>query len=267
MNAVDERTSASLFGAHGWHVERDILDRSAVEEARAFLEARLAGLQARFQGWVDGERVEAGDYALHQRNVDDYVARGLPMDLRHFLTGEFDLETRLDRKICRLLAAPTCRSAISRFLGSPQYFVHYPPMLRFKVAAAPVNLVPVHQDRAYNRHMKDFITIWVPLVDIDEACGGVIVYEGSHVDVVLPHQQSGAWAEKAIGDFSRFEARHVTMKAGDALLFPPTLLHESAPHRSPVVRYSIDFRVFRHATDTTKSYYDPFEDRVVRPKE
>jgi hypothetical protein len=49
------------------------------------------------------------------------------------------------------------------------------------------------------------------------------------------------------------------------LLFPPSLIHESAPHRSTTrVRYSIDFRVFRSPEDTTKSYFDSLENRVVR---
>jgi ectoine hydroxylase-related dioxygenase (phytanoyl-CoA dioxygenase family) len=55
------------------------------------------------------------------------------------------------------------------------------------------------------------------------------------------------------------------MRVGDVLLFPPSLIHESAPHRSTTrVRYSIDFRVFRSPEDTTKSYFDPLENRVVR---
>ena len=51
-----------------------------------------------------------------------------------------------------------------------RYYVHYPPMIRFKLADAPSSIVPVHQDIAYNRHLSDFITVWVPLVDIDDEC-------------------------------------------------------------------------------------------------
>jgi ectoine hydroxylase-related dioxygenase (phytanoyl-CoA dioxygenase family) len=137
-------------------------------------------------------------------------------------------------------------------------------MIRFKVADALDSLVPVHQDASYNPHLSNFITVWVPLVDIDDDCGGIIAYEGSQLTAVVEHEGSGAWAKKAVIDVSKYPSRHITMKAGDALLFPPNLLHESAPHRSSLIRYSIDFRVFRDSTDTNKSHYDPFKRAITR---
>jgi ectoine hydroxylase-related dioxygenase (phytanoyl-CoA dioxygenase family) len=137
-------------------------------------------------------------------------------------------------------------------------------MTRFKVADAPNSILPPHQDAPYNAHLNDFLTVWVPLVEIDNDCGGLIVYDGSHTAELVDHVSSGAWEAKATGDHSRFHTQHVLMKPGDILMFPPALLHESAPHRSARVRYSIDFRVVRSAGDTTKSFFDPFTGAVTQ---
>jgi hypothetical protein len=250
-----------MFEKTGWHLERAALAPETIESAREFLSQRRERLMQQFSEWVGSSD---NDYGYHQTQLPLYEQRGLPSDLRHYLTGEFDLETRLDEKITDILSTDGCREFLSGFLGSERYLVHYPPMIRFKVANAPSNLVPVHQDLAYNRHLKNFVTVWVPLTDLTEDCGGVIVYEGSHVLDLLDHKASGAWAEKAETDLTQFPARHILMNTGDALLFAPTLLHQSAPHRARHERYSVDFRIFPSADDTTKSYYDPFTKTVRR---
>jgi hypothetical protein len=250
--------TTTLFNESGWHLEPSLLD---VALGRDFLSKRHERLAGKFGAWIGTEN---GSYPWHQKQLPTYESRGLPADLRHYLTGEFDLETRLDTRIAEILSTERSREFICRFFGSDRYLIHYPPMIRFKVAEAPSNLVPVHQDYAYNRHLSNFITVWVPLVDITEECGGIIGYAGSHLSEPVEHAASGAWSNKARTDLSRFSARHILMKAGDALFFPPRLLHQSAPHRSATIRYSIDFRVFRQPSDTTKSYYDPFTKTVRR---
>jgi Phytanoyl-CoA dioxygenase (PhyH) len=253
-----------IFNSAGWHLGSSVLEREVVIEAREFLESSKVRLHQLFAEWLGTDSSDALDYAAHQRQLPVYEARGLPSDLRHFLVGEFDLETRLDGRITDVLSTSGCRDFICDFLGSKHYYIHYPPMIRFKVAGAPSNLVPVHQDAAYNRHLASFITVWVPLIDINDECGGIIVYEGSQRSNLFEHQASGAWSNRAQVDPSNFPARHITMKMGDALLFPPTLLHESAPHLSSQTRFSIDFRVFREGADTSKSYYDPFTKTIRR---
>lgn len=247
-----------LFDDSGWHLETSLLD---VAPVRDFLSARRERLAREFSAWL-GE--ENGSYAWHQTQLPAYESRGLPVDLRHYLVGEFDLETRLDLRISDILSTERSREFLCRFLGTDRYLIHYPPMIRFKVAEAPGNIVPVHQDYAYNRHLSKFITVWVPLVDITEECGGVILYEGSHLSEPVRHEASGAWSNKAQTEVDGFNPRHILMRAGDALIFPPNMFHQSAPHLSSTIRYSIDFRVFPAPADTTKSYYDPFTKTVRR---
>ncbi len=254
----------NLFNQRGWHLEQAILEADFVTSVRTFLETKHQHLQEMFFAWVGDAAETRKSYGWYQQQLPAYEERGLPKDLRHFLTGEFNLETRLDPMLMQLLSSERCKAFLGRFLNVDQYFIHYPPMVRFKVAEAGGSLVPVHQDSAYNQHLTDFITVWVPLVDIDEECGGIIVYEESQFTEHMTHERSGAWANKTVIDLSPYRAQHVLMNAGDALLFAPNLLHESAPHRSTRVRYSIDFRVFRDPSNSTKSYYDPDTNTIIR---
>ena len=200
----------------------------------------------------------------HQRKTDEYLTRGLPKDLKHFLRGEFDLETRLDKRIMQVLATPRVLAYLSNFLSSDGYCIHYPPMIRFKMAGAEASKLPPHQDWPYNTHMKDFLTVWVPLVVVDEGTGGVVVYEGSHQDGNVQHVAEGSWEAKALADLDKYSQLHVHMNPGDILTFPSELLHASAPQTSSRIRYSIDFRVFRAPEDSTKSFFKAKTQEIVR---
>jgi Phytanoyl-CoA dioxygenase (PhyH) len=257
--------SSMLFNSQGHLLQRSVLDPSATSEALDLLLASKERLHRLLEQWTGESITDNAAFAAHQLRIPEYTAKGLPVDLQHYLVGEFDLETRLDRRICRILATPRIRAALTSFFGSSKYYVHYPPMVRFKMADVPGSILPAHQDFTYNRHLRDFITVWVPLVDIDDQVGGLILYDGSHLDGSVEHAPNGPWAHGLTQSSGFSYARHpVHMQVGDALLFPPLLIHESAPHRSETLRYSIDFRVFADAEDTAKSYFDPFEDRVVR---
>ncbi|HYR89136.1 MAG TPA: phytanoyl-CoA dioxygenase family protein [Terriglobia bacterium] len=258
--------STRLFDAKGYVLERAFLDGDAVEKARSLLIASKDRLHWLLEQWVGESISDSGVFARHQARIVEYEARGLPKDLRHYLVGEFDLETRLDRSICGVLSSPSVREQLTRFLDAPQYYIHYPPMVRFKMADVLGSILPAHQDFTYNAHLRDFITVWVPLVDIDDEVGGVILYEGSQHGRSLDHASKGPWAYGLNGsEIHGYTKHHIHMRVGDVLIFPPLMIHESAPHRSHTrVRYSIDFRVFVAPDYTTKSYFDPFGDRVVR---
>jgi len=253
-----------IFGDEGWRVEKALIDPEGVKKLRSYLESRLERLKSRFGEHVGATIASQQDYAFHQTKLPDYVEQGLPDDFRHFLAGEFDLETRLSGEVAELIANERSLSSLQELLDLQRFLLHYPPMVRFKYEDSPTNLVPVHQDRSYNKHLSDFITMWIPLTDINEEVGGVIVYEGSHLGPELEHTPSGAWENKAQVDVSIYKEKHPHMAAGDALFFPPMLLHKSAVQRSPEVRFSVDFRIFRNPTDTTKPFYCPFERKVTR---
>jgi ectoine hydroxylase-related dioxygenase (phytanoyl-CoA dioxygenase family) len=262
---VNHRTRLTdSFGKDGYHLVRSVLDRAILQEAKDAIVTARDRVHRTLEEWV-GQSI-ANDAALadHQARLKEYQEAGLPNDLRHYLTGEFDLQTRLDPRICRILSSVKVRSFLAHFLEIPQFYVHYPPMIRFRVVDATGSSLPPHQDFAYNRHLTDFVTVWVPLVDIDSQLGGLVLYEGSHLDGFLEHGPCGLWAHGVRSVPGIYRKHRVQMEFGDALLFPPFLLHESAPHMSDETRYSIDFRVFTAPENTRKSYFDPYSNRVVR---
>jgi ectoine hydroxylase-related dioxygenase (phytanoyl-CoA dioxygenase family) len=252
------------FGTRGYHLERSILDRLILQQAKDAIVAARAQAHRMLEEWVGQSIVSDAALAGHQARLKEYQEAGLPDDLRHYLTGEFDLQTRLDPRVCKILSAIKVRDFLTRFLQTTHFYVHYPPMIRFRVADTTGSSLPPHQDFAYNRHLTDFVTVWVPLVDIDSQLGGLVLYEGSHLHGVLEHTPSGLWAHGARNIPDLYRKQTVRMKFGDALLFPPFLLHESAAHMSSNTRYSIDFRVFTAPENTRKSYFDPYSNQVVR---
>ena len=255
---------AQRFEQCGWHLEPGVLDHDLAMQVQEFLIGRLSHLQDLFEEWVKAHGADRQTYGSHQEQLSRYLDLHLPSDLQHFLIGEFDLETRLDTKIIEILSTDWCRTFICSYFETDHYYIHYPPMIRFKVADGGGSVVPAHQDFAYNTHLTDFATVWVPLVDINEECGGLMVYEGSHLIGEVEHSASGAWENKALIDLAEYPSRHILMNLGDALLFPPKLVHSSAPHRGERTRFSIDFRLFRRAGDTLKSFYNPFTGAITR---
>jgi len=266
MKSMSEKNNEILFkfGSQGWILVESLIDLKLLELVHTTMNQRRDIQQQKFETWVGSPIDGRNSYARHQQNISKYDKQDIPLDFRNFLVGQLDLETRLDIQIVSLLATDPIKKYITTFLESNFFYIHYPPMIRFKLADAPTSQVPIHQDFAYNPHISRFITVWLPLVDIDDECGGVIVYEGSHLSEVLDHKDGGAWANRAVGDTSEYPKRHIHMKAGDLLLFPGTLLHESAPHKSSKIRYSIDFRVFSETHETKKSFFDPFNNVIVR---
>lgn len=254
--------SGSLFEPIGWHVEPQLINSVLIDRIRVFLVKRQQILEKNFEKWVNLN--SSRSYAWHQRRLISYEDAGLPNDLRHYLCGEYDLKTRLDQLVIEPIKQSFFIDFICKLLKVRHFLVHYPPMVRFKVADAPVNLVPPHQDIAYNCHLDDFITTWIPLTDICAGHGGIVIYEGSQRDGVLPHASSGAWSNKAKVNVSKYPKKHITMKIGDVLFFSPLLLHKSANHEDKKPRYSIDYRIFLNDIATTKSFYDPFSDLIRR---
>lgn len=253
-----------LFGTSGWQLRSGLVDTQTLANMHRLLEFRRYKLQQQFVRWSGSPVNGEGDLKSASLRLPDFDRIGIPKDLRHFLTGEFDLETRLLDEVRSLLSAETMKKQLCEFLQADHYYVHYPPMIRLKVSGVDAAMVPLHQDSAYNAHLREFVTVWIPFSDVSEESGGLRVYSGSHKEGCVTHRAGDTWASTADVDLSAHESIHVEMQAGDGLLFSSHLFHKSAPYTSPRTRFGIDLRIFRDARDTTKSYYDPFRDEVVR---
>lgn len=265
MTVSNSKSINDLFGDAGWLHAKDIFPSEIVSKLANFVESRHEMLANQFFQWSGSHAWTNVDFPIAQANLTKYAQKDLPDDLNHFLHGEFDLQTRLDLSLVGLFSENETMIRMQDILNSRSFYIHYPPMLRFKMADAAGSILPMHQDAPYNAHLKEFITVWVPLVNIDDQVGGLILVEGTQQMGPLSHDAGSYWNHGLRADFSKCNHIQPRLVLGDALIFPSHFVHGSAPHiDKKIVRYSIDFRIFRHANESTKSYYDPIRRTVVR---
>ena len=121
--------------------------------------------------------------------------------------------------------------------------------LRPKMPASQLTAFPLHQDSQYygkpSQHAH-IITVWIPLVDVDEVNGCLYLIPGSNSWELI-----GSARDKNANmrSFEDVEARGKPipepMKQGDILLFSNMTFHGSKVNRSAAVRWSIDIRYCR----------------------
>jgi Phytanoyl-CoA dioxygenase (PhyH) len=190
----------------------------------------------------------------------------LDHETRVLMTGHFPTELRLSKTFWDIPRTPALQDILKAALGSDRLRMHMPPMARYIL---PNNLeagVPAHQDASYNSHMNGFVTVWMPLVDVDAQCGGVTIYEGRK-DGVIPatkRVQNGVWTE-GVSVEGLTPVRCVPMAPGDILMFNPYVVHGSMPNLSNRIRFSIDCRFFGSDAETSKHYLDMTTWSVVAP--
>ena len=145
--------------------------------------------------------------------------------------------------------------------------MHMPPTARYILPGNVHAGVPPHQDISYNKHMSNFVTIWVPLVDIDDECGGVTMYEGSGQasEYSVEQESSDFWQQGVPTE--GFRSVHCAMKAGSVLALNKWVIHGSTANRSSNIRTSIDFRFFGASDRSSKHYLDIKRHYVVKPEQ
>jgi hypothetical protein len=116
-------------------------------------------------------------------------------------------------------------------------------------------LSPWHQEYPYNLTSDNAVTVWLPLVDVDEGNGCLLLAPGSHrlgalrvrVHDALNARRNANEAMDVV-DLDAALACHpaisVPAAAGDALVFHTFLLHRSQPNRSAATRWTLQARYF-----------------------
>lgn len=126
--------------------------------------------------------------------------------------------------------------------------------LRPKLPGSALTSFPWHQDSQYYgkpTSKMHIVTVWIPLVDVDEKNGCLWLIPGSHQWGLL----DGARGEdQNIRTFEDVEARGtpvaVPMKRGDILLFSNLTFHASQVNQTQDVRWSLDLRYSRTPKET-----------------
>ena len=180
--------------------------------------------------------------------------------------GQFALGSRLAAELLAIPRALAKDAILHEILGTDRLFLHMPPMARAVMPEAPHAAVPLHQDASYNPHLRDFLTLWVPLVPIDDVCGGVAVYPMSHrTETITGPPPANDWLPAIHPPEGAERVVLAPLRLGDVVILHPKVMHESMRNRSGHVRLSCDYRFFGDGSTSAKHYWDLAEDRLVEP--
>ncbi len=180
--------------------------------------------------------------------------------------GQFTLGCRLAAELLAIPRALAKDAILHEILGADRLFLHMPPMARAVVPEAPHAAVPLHQDASYNPHLRDFLTLWVPLVPIDDVCGGVAVYPGSHrAEVITGPAPANDWLPAIQPPEGAERVVLAPLRIGDVVILHSRVMHESMRNRSDHVRLSCDYRFFGSEGGSSKHYLDLANDVIHEP--
>ena len=147
-----------------------------------------------------------------------------------------------------LMASPELQEAVDISFGE-KVRVGRSIGFRYSMPTDAPYLTPPHQDHFYIRETDEFRMIWVPLMDMEIANGGLAIAAGSHKHGLQEHvefdgvysyffkgrTQKGVRPEDIHGGWtsSRFEV-------GDLLMFHCCAVHRSLPNVSGLIRLSLN---------------------------
>ncbi len=147
-----------------------------------------------------------------------------------------------------LINHPAITDALEPYLG-PNISFNGGYHLRPKMPGSERTAFPLHQDSQYygkaSQHMH-IITVWIPLVDVDEVNGCLFVIPGSNHWELYDSARDDNSNMRSVEDIeARGTPIPVPMKTGDILLFSNMTFHGSKVNRSEEVRWSTDVRYIR----------------------
>ncbi len=148
--------------------------------------------------------------------------------------------------IFQMLSHPRLLDIAEAFCG-PEIIASSVYRLRPKIPNYGYGAVPWHQDSGYLEPYCDgelVITVWLPLVDANEANGCLWVIPGSHRSPVVTHRlhESGKYLEIPKDDLPPGEPVICPVKKGGVLLLTNRTVHGSYENTSDIVRWSMDLR-------------------------
>lgn len=248
--------------SQGYQVVRGVIDAQTIQEVGGFLQEQSDRVMRDLNRALGVERTSDAVEAIDRIYADDRLGEFSP-ELKMTMSGHFPLETRLSQRLWDIPKHPRVRAVLESLFNSQTLFMHMPPTARFVLPNNKHAGVPAHQDISYNKHMKTFVTMWVPFVEIDDECGGVAMFEGSGSEPErLENREQKFWLNAV--DATGFPRVHCKMSPGDILLLNPWIIHESVPNRSQRTRFSIDFRFMPDGQSSEKHVLD-MQKWVVNP--
>jgi len=117
------------------------------------------------------------------------------------------------------------------------------PFLAGFISKGPATSTPTsfHQDLTYTDERADrAVLLWIPLIDVDERSGALAVVPGSHrwTDGIRPAGAVELPTEPLQGELGA-AAVQLDLRAGEAVIYDPALVHGAGANRSTRVRPAV----------------------------
>ncbi len=99
----------------------------------------------------------------------------------------------------------------------------------------------IHQNWHFTDNLDDItLSLWCPLVDVDETNGTIQVVEGSHrILPEIPNPFCKPYFSDFIESLVKNHSKPISLKAGECLIFDDSLLHWSGVNNSSSPRYVV----------------------------
>jgi len=236
MGTMNFEPANGLLGDHG------ALQKQYLREGYLFFEGVLD------VGLIEQARVELVGSLTAQGIVDPDTpgsrATGLGIDA-------IDVNTLYALPTYDNVVTSTELQALADAVFGEPVSIYRSTNLRYALPADAIHQSPPHQDAFFVGPHEDFRTLWIPLMDIDEAMGGLAVARGSHVPGLRAHaEQDGVYSyvmkgrkQKGVAlEEVKEEWLTASYRQGDVLVFHCHAIHRGLPNTSDQVRLSLDVR-------------------------
>jgi hypothetical protein len=268
VEASEVERARAVFQREGILVGKNLLPVEVVQSVADFLRDAVTDIDKTVRPY--GFSLQDADAPERLTALMGDPAVTIPEHDRHMFLGHFPLEVRLAEPLRAIPRFLNRHPLLFELLSTARLYAHMPPTARYVLPRCSLARVPLHQDISYNRHMDDFCVVWVPLVSIDAACGGMAAYARTHhaPEMVAEHKNAADGWLAPIDSGSADGAQRVVLaplEPGDAVIMGKRTMHESMANASDRMRLSCDFRFFGEQSHSTRHYLDLSTDTVVAP--
>jgi phytanoyl-CoA hydroxylase len=236
---TDEQVA--FYDREGYLILPDLLTSKEMDPLRAAMNAKVS---------IIAEQLTADGLISNQRLNDPFEIR-----LAHLFKGLTDADFLKYGRSWRdphpgyfeFMSNPKILAAVESLIGG-EIFANPVYNTRPKVPGVAAGAVPWHQDKSYwpNANWNPVITVWVPLVDVDEINGCLHVWPRTHKAKVMGYhhetQTGTGYTELDLKKEADRNGVALPVRAGSAILFNDRCIHMSTPNRSDHVRWSVDLR-------------------------
>jgi hypothetical protein len=248
MISYVKNINKNFYLKNDYVVLKKIIDINLIKQAKSYLSRSVI------------KELRLVSLSLNKKNFNNKIKKYIKKNINHeqksILSGQFSLKRRLSKPIMKIATNKKMIKKINKILLKKISFLHMPPMARFVIPENNISAVPPHQDISYNKHLSDFITVWIPLVKINNHSGCLRMFKKKYRKILKTKKVYNTIWNKikntGLGPYKDLN----NLNLGDIVIFNKYKLHTSVPNNSNIIRFSLDLRFFFTRDQSSKSFYD-----------